>query len=59
MQLITQYYASRKALACDQLISQPSAFLFEADMTKISIFYPNTDGARFDFDYYLNTHMPL
>jgi uncharacterized protein (TIGR02118 family) len=28
-------------------------------MFKISIFYPNKPGARFDFDYYINTHMPL
>jgi uncharacterized protein (TIGR02118 family) len=28
-------------------------------MIKISIFYPNKPGARFDFDYYINTHMPL
>lgn len=27
-------------------------------MVKISIFYPNTSGARFDMDYYLRTHMP-
>jgi uncharacterized protein (TIGR02118 family) len=27
-------------------------------MVKISIFYPNTPGARFDMDYYLRTHMP-
>jgi uncharacterized protein (TIGR02118 family) len=26
---------------------------------KISIFYPNTSGARFDMDYYLTTHMPV
>jgi hypothetical protein len=25
-------------------------------MIKISIFYPNTPGARFDMDYYLHTH---
>jgi uncharacterized protein (TIGR02118 family) len=28
-------------------------------MIKVSIFYPNVPGARFDFDYYLNKHMPL
>ena len=28
-------------------------------MIKISIFYPNTPGARFDMDYYLHTHMPM
>ena len=28
-------------------------------MTKISILYPHKDGARFDFDYYVQTHMPL
>jgi uncharacterized protein (TIGR02118 family) len=27
-------------------------------MIKISIFYPNTTGARFDMDYYLMKHMP-
>lgn len=25
----------------------------------ISSIYPNRQGARFDFDYYLNAHMPL
>jgi uncharacterized protein (TIGR02118 family) len=28
-------------------------------MIKISIFYPNKPGARFDFDYYLKKHMPM
>jgi uncharacterized protein (TIGR02118 family) len=28
-------------------------------MVKVSILYPNIDGARFDMDYYLHTHMPL
>lgn len=28
-------------------------------MIKVSVFYPNTPGARFDFDYYANTHLPL
>ena len=28
-------------------------------MIKLSIFYPNTEGKKFDKDYYLNTHMPL
>ena len=28
-------------------------------MFKISIFYLNKPGARFDFDYYINTHIPL
>lgn len=28
-------------------------------MVKISIQYPNTPGARFDFDYYVGTHMPM
>lgn len=27
-------------------------------MTKISILYPNTPGSRFDFEYYVRTHMP-
>ena len=28
-------------------------------MIKLSIFYPNEEGKKFDKDYYLNTHMPL
>lgn len=28
-------------------------------MVKVSILYPSKPGARFDVDYYLNTHMPL
>ena len=27
-------------------------------MIKISILYPNKQGARFDFSYYTETHMP-
>jgi uncharacterized protein (TIGR02118 family) len=27
--------------------------------TKISIFYPNAKGSRFDMRYYIDTHMPL
>jgi uncharacterized protein (TIGR02118 family) len=28
-------------------------------MIKVSVFYPNQPGARFDFDYYTGTHLPL
>ena len=28
-------------------------------MIKVSIFYPNEPGSRFDVDYYINSHMPL
>ncbi|MFH1243164.1 MAG: EthD family reductase [Pseudomonadota bacterium] len=28
-------------------------------MVRISVMYPNQDGARFDFDYYRTTHMDL
>ena len=28
-------------------------------MVRVSIFYPSRPGARFDVDYYLETHMPL
>jgi len=28
-------------------------------MVKLSIFYPNTEGKKFDKEYYLNKHMPL
>jgi uncharacterized protein (TIGR02118 family) len=28
-------------------------------MIRLTILYPNTEGKKFDKDYYLNTHMPL
>jgi uncharacterized protein (TIGR02118 family) len=28
-------------------------------MIKVSVMYPSQPGARFDHDYYRNTHMPL
>ena len=28
-------------------------------MFNISSIYPKKDGSRFDFDYYLNVHMPM
>src|SRR5215469_14754465 len=28
-------------------------------MIKITIFYPNIEGAQFDMDYYLTKHMPV
>lgn len=28
-------------------------------MIKVSILYPNSDGAEFDLDYYTHVHMPL
>ena len=28
-------------------------------MIKVSVFYPNKPGARFDHDYYRDKHMPL
>ncbi len=28
-------------------------------MIKVSVFYPNQEGGRFDMDYYRDRHMPL
>ena len=28
-------------------------------MIKVSIFYPNEEGKKFDMDYYLNSHIPM
>jgi uncharacterized protein (TIGR02118 family) len=28
-------------------------------MIKVSVLYPNNDGARFDMDYYCNHHIPM
>jgi len=26
---------------------------------KVSVFYPNRDGSKFDMDYYCNNHIPM
>ena len=28
-------------------------------MIKLSVFYPNEEGKKFDMDYYLNSHIPM
>jgi len=28
-------------------------------MIKVSVFYPNEKGKKFDMDYYLNSHIPM
>ncbi len=28
-------------------------------MIKVSVFYPNEEGKKFDMDYYLNNHIPM
>ncbi len=28
-------------------------------MIRFSVFYPNTEGATFDHEYYVNSHVPL
>lgn len=28
-------------------------------MIKVSIFYPNEEGKKFDMDYYVNSHIPM
>src|SRR5438552_975833 len=28
-------------------------------MIKVSIYYPNKEGSKFDLDYYLHKHMPM
>ena len=31
----------------------------EATMIKVSVFYPNKEGSKFDMAYYLNSHIPM
>ena len=31
----------------------------KAGMVKVSVIYPNTEGKKFDLDYFCNTHLPL
>ncbi len=28
-------------------------------MIKVTVFYPNTEGKKFDMDYYCNKHIPM
>ena len=28
-------------------------------MIKVSVFYPNNEGCKFDMDYYCNSHIPM
>ena len=28
-------------------------------MIKVSVFYPNNEGSKFDMDYYCNSHVPM
>jgi uncharacterized protein (TIGR02118 family) len=28
-------------------------------MIKVSVFYPNQEGSKFNMDYYCNSHMPM
>jgi uncharacterized protein (TIGR02118 family) len=28
-------------------------------MIKVSVFYPNKEGSKFDMDYYTNSHIPM
>jgi uncharacterized protein (TIGR02118 family) len=28
-------------------------------MIRVSVLYPNTEGSRFDMDYYVSRHMPM
>lgn len=28
-------------------------------MIRVNVMYPNSEGARFDMDYYCNTHVPM
>jgi uncharacterized protein (TIGR02118 family) len=31
----------------------------EGQMIKVSVFYPNEEGKKFDIEYYCNKHMPM
>ena len=42
-----------------QGLTAPISHLYVTAMIRISILYPNSEGARFDLRYYVETHMPL
>jgi uncharacterized protein (TIGR02118 family) len=37
----------------------PETYTRRQQMIKVSVMYPNTPDARFDHDYYRDTHLPL
>jgi len=47
------------AISISFLVGTGLAQAQENTMFKLTILYPNTPDAAFDFDYYLKTHMPL
>lgn len=40
-------------------LSSEAAQAASQPMMSLNVLYPNHEGARFDFDYYRNTHIPL
>lgn len=45
-------------ISCQQAPAPDTSHVTEG-MIKVTIMYPNSDGATFDMDYYANEHMPM
>jgi uncharacterized protein (TIGR02118 family) len=56
----TVYKAGRMAtIICQKRVILAGYDQKEREMIRVSVMYPNNEGATFNMDYYCNSHMPM